>query len=238
MYDDSSEEEEAQGLQAEASQASSLSFQPHNLFKEHFAAGTLQTGFAAAKDILSPSISMRPSTQQFESIAAHTVVNGPAEASDVAATENQPEGAYTPRSRKLWQQQAEVKLKAKHFVTSSPRPIKQGAEHSPVNKQTLGQSPAGKPPLPRLPGKGSLQPAIGLRQSPRHASGSSRIPSASFVRYTDSARSSSASPPPMAKSRAAAGFQAEKRCGSEPPEATLSTPTVRINHSACAYTET
>ena len=230
LYDDSSEEKEARGLQAEASQASSLSFQPHNLFKEHFSAGTSPTGFAAAKDTLSPSSSVRPATQKSETRAAHTFVNAPAEASVVAATENQPEGAYTPRTRKLWEQQAEVEPKARHASAASPRSIKHGPDQSPGSKQMLGQSPAGKPPLPRLPGKGSLQPATGFRQSPRHASGSSRIPSASIVRYTDSARSASASPPPMAKSRAAAGFQAEKRSGSEPPEATLTTPMVRNNH--------
>ncbi|KAL0037427.1 hypothetical protein WJX79_007485 [Trebouxia sp. C0005] len=55
LYDESSEEEDQSGLQAEDSQASSLSFQPHNLFKEHFAVGSsAATSAAALNTSLSP----------------------------------------------------------------------------------------------------------------------------------------------------------------------------------------
>lgn len=199
LYDESSEEEEPPGLQAEQSQASSLSFQPHNLFKEHFAAGASAAtpNVAADKSLTSLMYASSPprpvlatdSAAQPNSSSQHPASKLGLTASKVEAAAlnglQEPLGAlqtqnsYSPKVRKCWGLDAESAVKPEAAcASSSPR---------------LGQSPAGKPPLPRQAGKGALLPG-GPGKSPRLSSIGARSPAASRGQPLPATRSPAADP--------------------------------------------
>ena len=122
LYDESSDEEAPADLHAEESQASSLSFQPHNLFKEHFAAAT-----ATVDDSLSILAS---TTKASHNRGMHS--NSTAQQENQATASPRLVGAHTPRARRPWGASPEKSL---GIDENSELPA-------------ASQSPAGKPPLP------------------------------------------------------------------------------------------
>jgi len=235
LYDESSEEEDQSGLQAEESQASSLSFQPHNLFKEHFAVGSsAATPAAVLNTSLSPPAHGSTSTILSQDAAGsgdlqHSL-SKPRSAAVVAQASTlvelahqagskgkaQAETSYTSRVRRAWGLNAESAVRAEqpNCATSSPKP---------------NQSPAGKPPLPWTAGRGSLLPA-GTGQSPRLSSKAAK-PLAASQRGQPSgiARSPSASPRlPPGVSKGAQAAQSQSREGLMVAQGTPRTPAVSI----------
>lgn len=91
----------------------------------------------------------------------------------------QTQNSYSPKVRKSWGLNAESAVKPEAACASpSPR---------------LGQSPAGKPPLPRQAGKGALLP-VGPGKSPRLSSIGARSPAASRGQPASATRSPAAAP--------------------------------------------
>jgi len=219
LYDESSEEEDQSGLQAETSQASSLSFQPHNLFKEHFAVGpSAATPAAALNTSLSPlahestatmlsqdaaaSRDLQHSLGKPRSAAVEAQASTPVELAHQAGSKGkgQPETSYTPRVRRAWGLNAESAVRAEqtNCASSSPRP---------------SQSPAGKPPLPWTAGRGSLLP-VGTGKSPRLSSrGAKPLAASQRGQPSGVSRSPSASPrlpPGISKGAQAAQYQSRE----------------------------
>ena len=233
MYDESSEEKDQSGLQAEESQASSLSFQPHNLFKEHFAVGYSAATPAAALDtslrppahtststILSQDAAdnkdLQHSLGKPRSAAVATQAVTPDELAHQAGCKGkvQAETSYTPRVRRAWGLSAESAVRAEqpHCASSSPRP---------------SQSPAGKPPLPWTAGQGSLPP-VGTGQSPRPSSkGAKPLAASQRGQPSGVSRSSSASPRlPPGMSKGAQAAQSHSEEGLSVAQGTPCTPAV------------
>ncbi len=236
MYDESSEEEDQSGLQAEASQASSLSFQPHNLFKEHFAAGPSAATPAAA---LNTSLSMpahdSTSTILSQDAAAsrdlqHTLgkprsaaveaqASTPIELAHQAGSRGkaQAETSYTPRVRKAWGLNTESAVRAEqpNCASSSPRP---------------SQSPAGKPPLPWTAGRGSLL-LVGTGRSPRLSSrGAKPLATSQRGQPSGISRSPTALPRlPPDVSQGAQAVQSQSREGLSVAQGTPYTPAVTFS---------
>ena len=234
LYDESSEEEDQSGLQAEDSQASSLSFQPHNLFKEHFAVGSSAATSAAALNtslsppahgsnstILSQDAAASRDTQRSlgrpRSAAAEAQANTPVEHAHQAGSKGKvlAETSYTPRVRRAWEINADSAARAEQpkCASSSPRP---------------SQSPAGKPPLPWTAGRGSLLP-VGAGQSPGPSSKGANPPTAPHRGQPSGvSRSPSASPRlPSSVSKGAQAAQSRSREGLKVAQGTPCTPAVR-----------
>ncbi len=226
LYDESSEEEDQSGLQAEESQASSLSFQPHNLFKEHFAVGSaLKTSLSppahgSTSTILSQdaaaSRDLQHSLGKPRSAAVEAQASTPVELAHQAGSKGkaQAETSYTPRVRRAWGLSAESAVRAEqpNCASSSPRP---------------SQSPAGKPPLPWTAGRGSLPP-VGTGQSPRPSSKGAKPPAASQRGQPSGvSRSPPASPRlPPGVSKGAQAAQSRSREGLIVAQGTPCTPAV------------
>lgn len=145
LYDDSSDEEALHGLQAEDSQASSLSFQPHNLFEEHFAAVTAGPSPAAVTD---NSLNTLASSTRSRSSRSHIHPSSVAQQQENQGVMSpQAAGAYTTRVRRPWGSSTEAKS-----GVEQPSDLPAGAQRA------ASQSPAGKPPLPtahRLSARGT-----------------------------------------------------------------------------------
>ena len=170
LYDNSSDEDSShEGLHAEESQASSLSFQPHNLFEEHFAAAPPPSSTSApADDSLSLHASgsklsssklsssregMQSSTSMQQQENRRTVSwekqgIGSSETQDSAGVTQRDQGAaspctrgtYTKKTRRPWE----------HNSGSAQLGVV-GEQHGDDPASALGatgQSPTGKPPLP------------------------------------------------------------------------------------------
>ena len=82
------------------------------------------------------------------------------------SVESQADSSYTVKVRKPWGLSSESVLRAEQPPCPAASP-----------RQGMGQSPAGKPPLPRMAGKGYL--TAGMQRSPRLSAQSARSPSAS-----------------------------------------------------------
>ncbi|DBA82764.1 TPA: hypothetical protein ACH3X1_006992 [Trebouxia sp. C0004] len=220
LYDESSEEEDQSGLQAEESQASSLSFQPHNLFKEHFAIGSsAATQAAELRTSPSPPANGSTSTITLQAAAAsgdlqHSLSTPRSAAFEAQASalvelehqagskgKTQAETSYTPRVRRAWGLSAESAVRAEqpNCASSSPKP---------------SRSPAGKPPLPWTAGWGSLLP-VGTGKSPRmSAKGAKPLAASPRGQPSGTSRSPSASPrlpPGVCKGAQAAQSQSRER---------------------------
>ena len=236
LYDESSEEEDQSGLQAENSQASSLSFQPHNLFKEHFAVGPSAATPAAALNtslstpahkststILSQdaaaSRNLQRSLGKTRSAAVEAQAITPAELAHQSGSKGkaQAETSYTPRVRRAWGLSAESAVRAEqpNCASSSPGP---------------SQSPAGRPPQPWTAGRGSLLP-VGTGKSPRLSSRGAKPPAASQRGQPSGiSRSPSASPRlPPGVSKGAQATQSQSRGGLSVAQGTPCTPAVSFS---------
>jgi len=216
LYDENSEDEEPHNLQAEASQASSLSFQPHNLFKEHFAAGSTGTPAAPAA-VLDTSLTQLAHasslTMLSEDAAAHDSRAGPQKQAGTL-DQAQAETSYTSRVRKPWGLSAESAGRAEQPQCSAPSP-----------RQGTSQSPGGKPPLPRTAGKGPLLRFPGTGQSPRLPPGIPKSPAAPPRWPSGIPRSPAGSPGTSGVTQAAGGHSRE---GSVEPQETPHKPTVSL----------
>ena len=124
LYDETSDEEAPLGLHAEESQASSLSFQPLNLFQEHFAAAA-----ATVDDSLS---TLASGTKAPSSRACMRSRSTAQQQENQAAASPQIVGVHTLKDRRPWGTGAEGAL---------------GVDQNP-DLPAASQSPAGKPPLP------------------------------------------------------------------------------------------
>ena len=178
LYDDSSDEEAPHGLHAEQSQASSLSFQPHNLFEEHFAtAAAPPTPCADSFSALGTPASQPPGPkkqvhhtqyvepssidqQQQENQRSESPATGNAHSCKVG----RPWGTSTEAAvgREL---QCNEPLMNSPAVLQSPKGTRAGGKggtgaapcEPSAAQRGASQSPMGKPPLPtarRLNAKG------------------------------------------------------------------------------------
>ena len=178
LYDDSSDEEAPHGLHAEQSQASSLSFQPHNLFEEHFATSAApSTPCADSSSALgtpasqSPAIRKQGHHRQYvepSSMAQQQQENRGPESLPTADTHSckvrRPCGS-SAEAAVGQEQQPNEPLMSSRAMLGGPKGAKAGrmggagpAPCGPSAAQRGGsQSPMGKPPLPsarRLTAKG------------------------------------------------------------------------------------
>ncbi len=241
LYDESSEEEDQSGLQAEDLPASSLSFQPHNLFKEHFAAGSsaatpaasLDTSLSVpAHDFISTILSqdaaasrdLQHSVGKPRSAAVEAQASTPVELAHQAGSKGkaQAETSYTPRVRRAWGLNAESAVRAEqpNCASSSPRP---------------SQSPAGKPPLPWTAGRGSLLP-VGTGKAPRLCSkGTKPLAASQRGQPSGISRSPSASPRlSPGTSKGAQAAQSQSREGLTVTQGTPCTPAVSYHKPTVA----
>ncbi|KAL0052980.1 hypothetical protein WJX82_010854 [Trebouxia sp. C0006] len=155
LYDESSEEEDRSGLQAEESQASSLSFQPHNLFKEHFAAGPSAATPAA---VLNTSVST-PAHDSTSTILSQ----------DAAASRDSQHSLGKPRSAAVDGSTSPI-LSQDAAARKSPRLSSRGAKSQAASQRGqpsgVSRSPSASPRLPPGVSKGAQatqsQPREGL----------------------------------------------------------------------------
>ena len=151
MYDESSEEEDQSGLQAEESQASSLSFQPHNLFKEHFAVGSSAATPAAALNIslsppthestsLSQNAAASRDVQHILGKARSAAVNGstsPILSQDAAASRNSQHTLGKPRSAAV-EAQASTPVELAHQAGSKGKAQAETLSYTPRVRRAWG----------------------------------------------------------------------------------------------------
>ena len=173
LYDDSTDEEEAQDLQGEPSQASSLSFQPHDLFKEHFATvpttappATAQqnhlgqnpppspaaAAVAAAAALIPTAVADASSSPRAGAPPADRLCKDTAAASSTARDQHQGEMMGDGESQAKSSYTPKVRkswgCKSGSGGTGTDLP-----DHDPLSVPEepchVTQSPGGKPPLPR-----------------------------------------------------------------------------------------
>lgn len=140
LYDDSEEEEATpRALHAEPSHASSLSFQPHNLFKEHFATAAPAPSPRHATDPPGTLAAQPPSTNN----ASHSSRLGgqqqQQQQEDPGAASLHSGGAYPCKIRRGW---------GSHTDGAVVREQCCGDEPGASSQRGASQSPKGKPPLP------------------------------------------------------------------------------------------
>lgn len=179
LYDDSSDEEAPHGLHAEQSQASSLSFQPHNLFEEHFAtAAAPPTPCADSFSALGTPACKLPAPRQqvhhrqYEEPSSTAQQQQENQGSESPATGN----AHSCKVRRPWGASTEAEvgqelqsnepLMNSPAALQSPKGTKAGGQgrtgaascEPSAAQRGASQSPMGKPPLPtarRLNAKGA-----------------------------------------------------------------------------------
>ena len=182
LYDDSSDEEAPHGLHAEQSQATSLSFQPHNLFEEHFAtAAAPSTPYADSYSALGTPAANSPATrkqvrhrqyvepsstaqQQQENRGSESLRTGDPHSCKV----KRPWGSSTEAAVGQEQQSDEPLMSSPAVLGDLRRAGGHGGDGAASCKLGAAQrggsqSPMGKPPLPtthRLIAKGAAEPHV------------------------------------------------------------------------------